>query len=233
LSSVLAGTFNQIATLIPDAENGLFSRFIFYYMNIRPVWKDVFSPKRNMGLDKHFDPLGNDYFNLYEELNKCDAIKFSFTQRQKDEFHLFFTRIQLKYVTVNGMDYLATVRRLGLIAFRIAMILNTLRILQTRDFSRKQECRDDDFYASLEMIKVLISHASFVFSNLHKNVRRSKKVNKKEQFLEKLPKEFNHREYISIAEGLRIKERSADGYMASFCEHNLVTKLQRDKYIKN
>jgi hypothetical protein len=42
LSALLLGTPKQVSTLIPNAENGLFSRFIFYYMNILPVWKDVF-----------------------------------------------------------------------------------------------------------------------------------------------------------------------------------------------
>ena len=31
LSAVLSGTPRQISALLPDAENGLFSRFIFYY----------------------------------------------------------------------------------------------------------------------------------------------------------------------------------------------------------
>ncbi len=30
-------------TVQPSAENGLFSRFIFYFMNIRYEWKDVFA----------------------------------------------------------------------------------------------------------------------------------------------------------------------------------------------
>ena len=34
LSAVLSGTPKQIGTLIPNAENGLFSRFMFYVMNI-------------------------------------------------------------------------------------------------------------------------------------------------------------------------------------------------------
>jgi hypothetical protein len=34
LSTVLSGTPKQVSALIPSAENGLFSRFIFYYMNV-------------------------------------------------------------------------------------------------------------------------------------------------------------------------------------------------------
>ena len=43
LSGVFSGTPKQISSLIPNAENGLFSRFIFYFMTINPAWKNVFS----------------------------------------------------------------------------------------------------------------------------------------------------------------------------------------------
>ncbi|HAH23070.1 MAG TPA: DNA primase, partial [Prolixibacteraceae bacterium] len=37
LSTVLSSTPKQVAILIPNAENGMLSRFIFYHMNIKPV----------------------------------------------------------------------------------------------------------------------------------------------------------------------------------------------------
>jgi hypothetical protein len=231
LSSVLAGTFNQVASLIPSAENGLFSRFIFYYINMKPVWKDVFARSGVTTIDDHLRSLGDEYFKLYEVLNKGNAIQFCYTHEQKEAFHQFFTQLQKKYLCFQGLDYIGTIRRLGLISFRIAMIFNTLRMMETGDFSKKQQCRDEDFYTSLNMITVLIKHASFVFTNLQHKVRATKKVNKKEQFLYKLPEKFSHSEYIKIAKELGIKERSADGYMAGFCNANLIKKEQRDKYI--
>jgi hypothetical protein len=61
LSALLTGTPNQIAALIPNAENGLFSRFIFYVMNIKNVWKNVFASKTENGLENHFQVLGQQY----------------------------------------------------------------------------------------------------------------------------------------------------------------------------
>ncbi|GHV65986.1 hypothetical protein FACS1894199_08280 [Bacteroidia bacterium] len=43
VSALLSGTPQQVAALIPNPENGLFSRFMFYYMNIKPVWQNVFA----------------------------------------------------------------------------------------------------------------------------------------------------------------------------------------------
>lgn len=232
ISTVLSGTNSQVATLIPGAENGLLSRFIYYSMNINPVWRNVFARKDGPSLNKQFDRLGEEFFKLYEALKASEPIQFSFTQQQQNEFHLFFSKLQDKYLTLQGMGYMAVIRRLGLIAFRIAMVFNGLRMLETGNFSRKQECRDDDFRATLDMITILIKHSSYVFTQLREPVKRSLKINKKEQFYEKLPETFNHRAYINIATDLGIKERSADGYMAAFCQINLIKKEQRDQYIK-
>ena len=48
LSTVLSGTPRQIASLIPDTENGLFSRFIFYYVDFKLTWLNVFASGNEM-----------------------------------------------------------------------------------------------------------------------------------------------------------------------------------------
>ncbi|MDR1527526.1 MAG: DUF3987 domain-containing protein [Dysgonamonadaceae bacterium] len=68
LSALLSGTPKQVSALIPNAENGLFSRFIFYYMNILPVWKDVFSGNNNTTFDDYFRHLGDRFFDFYKTL---------------------------------------------------------------------------------------------------------------------------------------------------------------------
>ena len=97
LSTVLTGTPRQVATLIPNAENGLFSRFIFYYMNIKPVWKNVFAGRKGIDLDVYFDNLGQEFYPLYKSLNENPAIEVCLTETQQDEFHNLFTQIQDKY----------------------------------------------------------------------------------------------------------------------------------------
>lgn len=67
LSALLPGTPRQILSLIPDAENGLFSRFIFYYMNVRLEWLNVFADNEET-LDQHFEQLGKQFFDLYNIL---------------------------------------------------------------------------------------------------------------------------------------------------------------------
>ena len=232
LSTVLSGTPKQVATLIPNAENGLFSRFIFYHMNIVPVWKDMFAPNI-YGLEEYFDGLGQEFFPLYKALEENPAIEFCLTEEQKSQFHTFFTQFQEKYLTLQGMDYMATIRRLGLIAFRIAMIFTTLRILETGDFSEKQICSDVDFQTALSMVKILVKHSSHVYSELPEDIQPVGKKNKKVQFLDKLPEKFSHQDFIDLAKSISIAERTAVRYITDFCEKGLIRREIQGTYTKN
>ncbi len=99
-------------------------------------------------------------------LQKTESIEFTLTPNQQEQFNQFFTSIQAKYLTLQGNDYMATVRRLGLIAFRMAMILSALRILETGAIASKITCEQHDFQTVLRIIGVLVKHASHVFSEL-------------------------------------------------------------------
>jgi hypothetical protein len=130
LSALLSGTSKQVSTLVPSAENGLFSRFIFYYMNILPVWKDVFTGDENTTFDDYFRNLGNQFFDFYKSLQHLsEPLRFCLTKAQQQAFNNYFAETQNQYICLCGIDYLATVRRLGLITFRIVMIFTTFRIM--------------------------------------------------------------------------------------------------------
>jgi hypothetical protein len=113
LSALLSGTPKQVSTLIPNAENGLFSRFIFYYMNILPVWKDVFAGDDSQTLDDYFRYLGSQFFDFYKILQlQTEPLRFCLTAKQQQAFNAHFSQAQNQYLYLCGVDYLATVRRL-------------------------------------------------------------------------------------------------------------------------
>ena len=232
ISLVLSSTPKQVVRLIPSAENGLLSRIIFYQMNIHPVWKEIFPETPHTNLKVYYDQLGQEFYPLYKALLDKPEIEFCLSREQKKQFHAFFTQIQEKYLMLQGMDYIATIRRLGLIFFRIAMIFTTLRILETGDFSQKQECRDEDFQAALAMIKVLVRHASHVFSQLPEQETAAKPKNKREQFLEMLPETFNRPEFIELAQGISIAARTADKYISDACAIGLIKRERNNVYTK-
>ena len=232
LSTVLSGTPKQVSALIPNAENGLFSRFMFYFMNVHHVWKDVFADGEGIALDDHFTELSNELFSLYKFLIEKDEIQFTLTINQRSRFNQFFSDIQQEYLNLLGNDYMATVRRLGLIAFRISMILSALRIIDTKAYKQKLECTDQDFDTAIDMVSILIKHAGKVFSELPQERHIPKQKNKKEKFLEALPKEFNRQKYLEVAGVLSISVKSGEAYITEFVKKNLVHREQKDEYVK-
>lgn len=232
LSAVLSGTPRQVSSLIPNAENGLFSRFIFYFMNLRPEWKDVFASSDENGLDDYFENLGNEFFTLYQSLGLGLELPFSFTLDQQLRFHEYFQQTQDLYLALQGIDYMATVRRLGLIAFRITMILSALRIMETGNLTDRLICSDTDFNSTLQMITILVKHASKVFSELPAETPLPKRKNQKEKFLDALPLNFNRQQYLKVASSLSIPDKTAEGYITGFCKMNLIHREKQDCYYK-
>jgi len=231
LSTVLSGTPKQITALIPNAENGLFSRFLFYYMNIKLKWKNVFETKTADGLEEHYNHLGDEFFNLYKTLNNNLDIQITLSESQQERFNEFFSQVQIKYSNLQSDEYIATVRRMGLIAFRIMMIFTALRIMDDGDVSRKRECDEVDFENSLTMVKVLIKHSSKVFSSLPEEVKISKQPNRKERFLDSLPKSFNRQDYLDTATKLEIPHKTAEGYITAFVKAGLLHREKQDNYL--
>jgi hypothetical protein len=231
-SMILSSTMGQLKNLIPSTENGLSSRFLFYYMNLNLAWKDVFAHRNEKTLKIHFNELGQEFYCLYNTLRSKDPIDFSLADEQVDEFNAFFARMQDKYLVLQGLDYLAIVRRLGLIAFRIMMILNAMRIPKTGDFSVKQECNKEDFETSLAIIKILVRHASYIVSQMPAEVKSETRGNKKEKFFDALPEKFCRKEFLERARSLNIAERTADKYIGIFCDKGFIVRAQPNEYIR-
>ena len=235
LSALLSGTPKQVSALIPNAENGLFSRFIFYCMNILPVWKNVFTGNTDQTLDDYFHQLGNQFFDFYKTLQQLpQSFRFSLTTSQQDQFNAYFSQIQNQYLYLYGTDYLATVRRLALITFRIAMILTTLRLIDAplNPLNNLLLCSTADFNIALEIVKILIQHASKIYEVLPAEIETHKQPNQKQLFLEALPTEFSRQDYLSVAKHLEIPDKTAEKHIAKFTQNGLINHFAHDKYKK-
>lgn len=230
LSALLSGTPKQITTLIPNAENGLFSRFMFYVMNMKLIWKDVFASKTENGLDVHFEKLGNEFFSLYQTLQANPDVHFSLTPAQQLQFNQFFEKMQTLYVNIQEEEIISSVRRLGLISFRIMMIFSALRIMEDGNIEQNIYCNDTDFQNTLDMITILVKHSSYVYSQIAQETYKPKPKHKKEQFLENLPYHFNRQTYVATALSLGITDKSAQRYIKEFKDADIIQYDGHDQY---
>lgn len=235
LSTLLSGTPRQILSLVPDTENGLFSRFIFYYMNTRIEWKNVFASKEQT-LDNAFVALGHDFHNLYKYLLLLEQpVRFAFSPQQEERFNTFFEQIQDEYSNIFGFEIVASIRRFGLITFRLAMIMTILAVNDGAGLYPLMVCTDDIFNSAMTIIKTLLKHTLKVFEILpvnNDNIPSAPQTAIKNVFFDSLPKQFNRQTYISIATGLNMNPKKADKYIYNFIKTNKINRLEHDNYCK-
>lgn len=127
---------------------------------------------------------------------------------------------------------MATIRRLGLNAYRIAMILSVLSGMQNTPKSNPLLCSDKDFHTSLEIVRVLTKHASHIFSDIESGNIRKKTRNRKERYLAQLPEAFNRQTYLKVAAELNITTKTAERYIHHFIKYIKIHHDAKDCYEK-
>ena len=234
LSTVLTGTPKQVLSLITDAENGLFSRFIFYYMRTKLEWQDVFQESADGTLDEYFQALGEEFRDFYVVLKTSGEMKFRLTPEQGKSFNMWFENVQRDFAAKYGDELIASVRRMGLITFRMAMILTTLRVMEHGAFDAELWCLDEDFNSAMKIAQVLIEHTAKVFRELPKVAtgNGSQKTIRKQAFWEKLPDEFDRKTFVDVSAGLGIPLSTAERSVKKWCEEGLVERVDQGKYRK-
>lgn len=234
LSTVLSGTPRQIAALIPDAENGLFSRFLFYYVDFQLTWLNVFDGQGDV-LDETFDVISHQVLALYQHLLQSPDIRFSFTSAQKRVFNTFFSRAQRQYWKSLGDTFIASVRRMGLITFRMAMVLSVLRLADKKKLPELLYCSDDDFTSAMTIARVALCHTVRVYRELTCRELAhpaAEGAGRKQELLRLLPDEFDTAKAQEFAIRLNIPRRSAERYLADWTKSGALEKVAFGRYQK-
>ena len=237
LSALLTGTPKQVSALITDAENGLFSRFIFYYLSTKVMWQNVFEQSGDRTLDDQFRALGEEFHDFHTLLADYGKIRFHLTVEQQRRFNEFFEQAQVQYVDELGEDIIASVRRLGLITYRIAMIMSALRIMEDGCFEDNIICRDVDFETALVISDALLHHTTKVFEELPRlaasgSSSAGQKTIRRQLFLDKLPETFSRKEFIEISSSLGIPLKTAERHISQWCKDGVVERVDHGQYVK-
>ena len=238
LSTLLTGTPRQILNLISDAENGLFSRFAFYYLDTKLVWNNVFANSGNETLEDYFQNLGKEYQDFFNILKASTDITFYFTAEQEADFNAPFDEWQQTYVETCGEEFVATVRRLGVIMFRIAMCLSALRIMEDGNFEDTLRCLDEDYRTAKIVADVLIQHDARVFHTLSnttaapRTASAAQRQSAHTKFFETLPDEFDRKTYSDLATQMGLNPKSMDRVIRKWCDDGKLENPAHGKYAK-
>ena len=220
LAIMLAGTPKQVQNMMPDVENGLFSRFLYYAFEHHTKFKNPFIESDDDDLASFFKKKGEKVKELYETLKRLpDPARFCLTPEQGELFTQKFEDLYERNRLLLNSDFNANSLRLGLITFRIAMVLTALRVLEDGEISSQLVCSDTDFETAIQIVFTLDKHSVAVYQNLPDNQMNGIKMT----FYKALPEEFNRHEALTIANTFEIKERTMSKYLIEMKKAGLLT----------
>lgn len=192
LSLFLTGTPSQSPKLLQSAENGLFSRMLFYRLD---GYKESFLvSNRETGvtatmLVHYYQALGMELRDLYGRmLQQPHPISFTLTSDQMDRFMIQFNNITNAYEALaykayqsdEACDQMTGIcRRMGNICYRLLMVLSALRQIdlcrQTGDNGEpwvsgtlsclEEDCSSIGFWAEMLMHHSLIHYDEMLVAN--------------------------------------------------------------------
>ncbi len=231
LSVALTGTKDQLLKLIPSAENGLFSRFLFYCFQSDCQWRDVSPQGDRPNLNGYFRSLSEEVFHLITAVEAVREIEFSLRPGHWQHLNRTFARWLQEISLLVSKELASVVKRLGLVTFRIAMLLTILRKYGQGNLSKEAECEDIDFDSALRLAEVYKQHALAIYAVLPKG-NQVQFTHQQRQFFAALPDRFTREEAATLAEGFGISIRTLTNYLNKWVETTLVQKEKQGYYRK-
>lgn len=250
LSVMLTCTPGQLASLFPDWENGLGSRFLFYKLpDTEPHFRNVFD-KCEKPLEEEYTEMGRSLMPLIHELGqrKGRSLQFLVSKSQETAFLSYFQDMVKEQTQILGREFQGFVNRIALDCFRYSMILTMLRRLAGKrvngqyfeDDEKAIVCDDRDFNTALAIVDTLINHTSLVYARLRKendNPFSEKGVSASEsekKIYSLLPdSEFRSADFLKACEKLDLARSSSYRILSKFVnEYSLIVPIRHGIYIK-
>ncbi|MBG8554950.1 DUF3987 domain-containing protein [Hymenobacter guriensis] len=167
LSVALGGTPEQVARLIPNAEDGLFSRFWFYAFEAPHQWDDPFAEPSGGSLDTWFDALS---VRVSEMIAAAGAgqVLVRLAPAQQVRFSSAWKAWLREGVADFGEGSGSASKRHARACFRLCMLLTLLRYFENGEAPAGKEltCEDTDFAAALRLADVYRQHALALYERM-------------------------------------------------------------------
>jgi hypothetical protein len=232
LSVALTGTPSQISGLISSAQDGLFSRFLFYVFKTGSAWHDVSPKPGKPSLSVTFSYISNNIYNIIL-YNKEREMTFLLTQNQWETLNESFSNMLSNVTTFTSENAAGVVKRLGLLLYRIAMIFTAFRKYEGKSEETERYCSDEDFFLALRLSRIYLQHSLIMFNSLPKEEAKIvfSEAPNKEAFFHALPKTFSRSQAITIGLEHNLGTRTIDGLLKKLLESKL-KKVSNGMYQK-
>jgi hypothetical protein len=233
LSVLLTGTRGQVFRLIPNTENGLFSRFMFYSFPAVPSFRDVFV---HNGTDPghSFRELGQLAQQMYQFLKaQSESIQLYFLPEQQADFIAFFREVTEVAHRGSGVPILATIHRLGLISFRIAMVMSMVRYyhFKKRKNQLTVKIQQADLVIAKKISLTLLYHANMLIADMKDGSKIIQTQAKQQHFFAALPNEFSWAQALETGKQFGMSPSSVRRYLLGG-QFERITKANYRKIVK-
>ena len=247
LAVLLSGTPAQVKPLIPSAENGLFSRQVFYYMPAIHYWQNQFDRNDN-NLEEIFTALGMEWKEKQKAIVMNGLFTLRLTDGQKEEFNRLFSSLFVRSGLTNGDEMSSSVARLAINICRIMEVVAMLRALEHEEIADSPNVSPDpntapdnlkdhivslwnliitpdDFHAVLSLAESLYRHTTHILSFLPATEVTSRGNADRDALVQCMEKKFTRAEFIKKAEEIGIKPGTASTWLKRLQKHGLVESV--------
>lgn len=247
LSVLLSGTPAQVKPLIPTAENGLFSRQLFYYMPAIRKWQNQFD-FQDTDLEEVFTAMGMEWRKKLKVLKMGGLFTLRLSAAQKEEFNNRFANLFIRSGLVNGDEMSSSVARLAVNICRIMEVVAMLRVLESEKISASPYIKPDDeipddnlkdgiitrwdmsiglddFHTVLGLVESLYRHTTHILSFLPGTEIVHRSNSDRDALLQSMDIKFNRTAFLQKAEEMGIKPATASTWLKRLVKHGIIESV--------
>lgn len=255
LSVLLTGTFSQYRHLVPNIENGYFSRLL--PLIVRDIqafdgrYVEAAAPTESVSRQ-----VGQQLANLSANLYSQPEQEWSLTKEQKRRLAAHLSTEYKALIGMLGENFHSAVVRMAVQIERIAMILTAMRIqntdrctdrIQKTDYVESGDkdrpslvdtiyCSDEDYEAAEMIGGKLILHAAVAYKMIEGEktelVPQVETSCQKQMLYERLGGEYEHQELLTEAKVQGISRATAQRWNERWLTEGKICRIQRGMYKK-
>lgn len=230
--------------LIPSAENGLFSRQLYYFMPDIHEWKSQFDSKED--LNAVFLSMGREWKQTVEEIRRRGEHTLCLTDSQKEEFDKRFSALFMRANFACGSEMTSSVARMGINLCRIMSVVAMLRTLENPSLIRPSntnckeniadgtvsqwdvEMTDADFHAVLAIMEPLYRHTLHILSFLPSTEIRRRVNADCDMLFDSLGDSFSRAQLLERACEMGIKQNTACSWLRRLLNRHVIEKVEKN-----
>ena len=229
ISVLLSGTIKQIVRFIPDEEDGLFSRFLFFFRHEYSKFRSPFSRSSKGNLEEFFGKLSRNIYDL--SMRITSDTEFILTESQIHKFDATFNELESKTLETGNENLFPSARRSGIITFRLAMILSILRHQKDETPPKLIECNDNDLETAIQISATLFKHSERILEELYNN-NANQASNATSKFLNQLPSSFTRKIALDEGNKMGVGEKTVESYLTELSKSEIIERVSRGNYNK-